>query len=257
MLYDYYGFPAEAYNVKYDASGSPEVARLVQDTLREGGVEANLDEKRGEYEMSNFNPHRSVCIYPPSNDITDEIMNSSGWDHGVFVPLLRIHPTANTPIVQVSLTASTSAAEHYRVGKALAPLLEHNIAILGSGMPSFHNLRLMFSGAVQSDPGVRVRGDAWSAKLTQVLGLQDEHAALAEWEAWRSWVGAAEAHPLGGEEHLWPVIVCAGAAAAAAARTDEAKRVTGKEDQEWKMKWWGDEVSGLEQRSYWWADEEV
>jgi aromatic ring-opening dioxygenase catalytic subunit (LigB family) len=47
LYYDYYGFPAETYQVKYDAPGDSEVARLVSKTLEEAGVKSVLDPKRG------------------------------------------------------------------------------------------------------------------------------------------------------------------------------------------------------------------
>ena len=47
LLYDYYGFPPEAYQLKYDAPGSPEVAGLVENALKEAGLESRKDAVRG------------------------------------------------------------------------------------------------------------------------------------------------------------------------------------------------------------------
>lgn len=47
LYYDYYGFPDEAYSLKYDAPGSPEVAELVKRSLEEAGLQGRMDGSRG------------------------------------------------------------------------------------------------------------------------------------------------------------------------------------------------------------------
>jgi hypothetical protein len=47
LYYDYSGFPAEAYSLRYDAPGSPEVAEMVRRALEEGGVGSEKDGTRG------------------------------------------------------------------------------------------------------------------------------------------------------------------------------------------------------------------
>ncbi|EHK97327.1 putative 4,5-DOPA dioxygenase extradiol [Glarea lozoyensis 74030] len=136
LLYDYGGFPPESYQIKYDAPGSPEIAKLVADTLRGAGFQPELNEERG-------------------------------WDHGVFVPMKLINPAANIPIIQLAVLASMSAPSHFALGRALAPLRDQNIAILGSGMPSFHNLRLMFSGEI-SKPAFLARNKEWMVMCPEI-----------------------------------------------------------------------------------------
>ncbi|OCL12537.1 LigB subunit of an aromatic-ring-opening dioxygenase LigAB, partial [Glonium stellatum] len=137
LLYDYYGFPPESYKLRYDAPGSPEVAREVAAALKGVGLEPKLDETRG-------------------------------WDHGVFIPLLLINPAANIPIVQLSVLRSESPGAHFAIGRALHSLRASNVAILGSGFASFHNLRLMFGGA-GSDPAFRARNAAWSEAVGEAV----------------------------------------------------------------------------------------
>lgn len=48
LLYDYHGFPAESYRLKYDAPGSPEVAEEVAQAMREVGLKPELDDDRGQ-----------------------------------------------------------------------------------------------------------------------------------------------------------------------------------------------------------------
>jgi aromatic ring-opening dioxygenase catalytic subunit (LigB family) len=47
LFYDYYGFPPEAYQIKHDAPGSPEVASEVEKALKEAGVQCEMDDERG------------------------------------------------------------------------------------------------------------------------------------------------------------------------------------------------------------------
>lgn len=47
LYYDYYGFPKEAYGLKYDAPGSSGVAREVFDVLRGIGMSPVMDGERG------------------------------------------------------------------------------------------------------------------------------------------------------------------------------------------------------------------
>ncbi|KAF2789316.1 extradiol ring-cleavage dioxygenase [Melanomma pulvis-pyrius CBS 109.77] len=202
LLYDYYGFPPEAYELKYDAPGSPEVAELVGGALEAKGL----------------NPRKDL---------------SRGWDHGVFIPLTLIHPAATIPIIQLSVLRSASPSTHFAIGQALAPLREQNIAIIGSGFASFHNLRLMFSGAGQ-DPSFRARNAAWSRQVADATTTEDVEQRKAKFDGWRKWEGAFDMHPRGGEEHFLPLVVCAGAAG------------------EGKAKSWSDEMVGMDMWSFYW-----
>lgn len=144
-----------------------------------------------------------------------------------------INPAADVPVIQLSVLSSASPAQHFAMGQALAPLRNSNVAILGSGMPSFHNLRLMFSGAT-SDPAVQQRNARWSETLTNTIKVEKSEERGKKLERWRDWVGAKEAHPQGGEEHFLPLIVCAGAGG------------------DGKAEAFADELMGTKQFSYYW-----
>lgn len=148
--------------------------------------------------------------------------------------MLLINPKADIPIVQLSVLASASPAQHYEMGVALSSLRESGVALIGSGMPSFHNLRIMLYGGVD-DPGLRARIKEWSYRLSSTIQIEDPENRRKELESWRDWVGANEAHPAGRVEHFLPLLVCAGAGG------------------EGKAEFFTDTIMGTEQSSYYWT----
>lgn len=174
LYFDYYGFPPESYKYKYDAPGDPELAKRVQETLKKNGIDSKLDPKRG-------------------------------WDHGVFVPMMLINPSADIPIIQVSVLSSQDAAEHYKIGQALHELRKEGVAIFGSGM-SYHNMReFMYS---------RYKGEVVNEEFDKFLNkicTAEEETRRQGLLSWRAQPGATEAHPMQAAEHFMPLIVVAGA----------------------------------------------
>lgn len=175
LIFDYSGFPEDTYRLTWPAPGDPELAAGVNGLLTQAGLPAAMSASRG-------------------------------FDHGVFVPLKVAFPEAQIPVVTLSLAGSLDPALHLAAGKALAPLRDEGVLIVGSGM-SFHNLR----GYFQPDTVERARAfDAW---LTHAVESPEaERNALLM--AWRKAPFAAYAHPR--EEHLIPLMVAAGAGGDAA-----------------------------------------
>jgi aromatic ring-opening dioxygenase catalytic subunit (LigB family) len=170
LIFDYSGFPEHTYRLTWPATGDPVLAQRVAELLGEAGLPAAL------------NPVR-------------------GFDHGVFVPLKVAFPQARIPVVTLSLAASLDPALHLAAGRALAPLRDEGVLLVGSGM-SFHNLRGYFR------PETPERARAFDAWLTEaVASPAAKRDALLT--AWRSAPFAAYAHPR--EEHLRPLLVAAGA----------------------------------------------
>jgi aromatic ring-opening dioxygenase catalytic subunit (LigB family) len=172
MLYDYYGFPPESYTITWPAAGEPQLAARVQDLLAKAGFAPSANAERG-------------------------------FDHGTFVPLKVAYPDANVPTVQLSLKAGLDPAEHLAMGRALAPLRDEGVFIIGSGM-TYHNLRAF---GPQAAP-VSETFDAW-LRETATLPQMERDRGLTEWA---SAPAARLAHPR--EEHLLPLMVVAGAAGA-------------------------------------------
>jgi aromatic ring-opening dioxygenase catalytic subunit (LigB family) len=108
MLYDYYGFPPESYTVTWPAPGNPNLAARVRTLLEAAGIQTGA------------NPSR-------------------GFDHGAFVPLKLMYPEAAIPTIQLSLKRGLDPGEHISIGRALQPLRDEGVFIIGSGM-TFHNL---------------------------------------------------------------------------------------------------------------------
>jgi 4,5-DOPA dioxygenase extradiol len=176
MFYDYYGFPDAAYQIKYPASGHPELAARIVRDLEQGGIHAGVDNQRG-------------------------------FDHGLFIPLDLMYPEANVPALQLSLQQGLSPETHIALGKALRGLQKENLLVIGSGF-SFHNMSAFF----HHDPAViHPRNDAFQDWLIETVSA-DIHQTARETRL-ADWTHAPHArycHPR--EEHLLPLHVCAGMA---------------------------------------------
>jgi aromatic ring-opening dioxygenase catalytic subunit (LigB family) len=173
LFYDYYGFPPESYQLTWPAPGDPRLAARVRELLGAAGQKTATDATRG-------------------------------FDHGAFVPLKLAYPDAEVPTVQLSLKKGLDPQEHLAIGRALQPLRDEGVFIVGSGM-TYHNMRGF--GDPRALP-VAETFDAWlRAVATQEAPERDRR--LAQWSAAPS---ARLAHPR--EEHLLPLLVVAGAAGA-------------------------------------------
>jgi len=106
---------------------------------------------------------------------------TSGWDHGVFVPMLLINPSANIPIIQISVLRNESPSEHFAMGQALASFRDSNIAILGSGFASFHNMRRFRS----MDSLLIKQNEAWNNAVTSAMQTANESDRREQIEDWR------------------------------------------------------------------------
>ena len=170
MIYDYGGFPEHTYHVHYRSPGSPALAQRVAQLLQDAGLPQAVDHERG-------------------------------YDHGMFSPMQAIYPAAQVPVVQLSLKRGLDPAEHLAVGRALAPLRDEGVLIIGSGL-SYHNLRAF-------GPQARMPSKAFDDWLQDTMRAPSAERSqrLLDWEAAPA---ARLAHPR--EEHLLPLMVAVGAA---------------------------------------------
>ena len=164
------GFPPELFAVQYPATGDPALAQQV------------------------------VSLLAPFGAQPDETW---GLDHGTWSVLVHMYPNADIPVVQVSLDARRTPAQHYEIAQALAPLRDQNVAILASGN-IVHNLRSFFHHSDQPAPPQ----DASFERFIVDAALGDDHSAV---EAYKSRPDAAIAAP--DWDHFTPLLYALGAGA--------------------------------------------
>mmetsp|Transcript_4673 Transcript_4673/g.6144 ORF Transcript_4673/g.6144 Transcript_4673/m.6144 type:complete len:305 (+) Transcript_4673:113-1027(+) len=187
MYYDYNGFPAETYQYKYNAPGSPKLASKVQHLLQNNGIDCELNETRG-------------------------------YDHGVFVPLMIMYPEANIPIVCISMHSSLDVELNMKIGSSLAPLREdenEQVLIVGSGY-TFHNLNAFFNPTKETICA-SVEFNTWLKETLLSYNKNDnkeddekEGSIMEKLKKWKLAPGANLCHPR--EEHLMPLFIVAAAA---------------------------------------------
>ncbi|MBK8251527.1 MAG: dioxygenase [Polyangiaceae bacterium] len=170
LMYDYSGFPASLYQLRYAAPTAPELGRRVESLLRPWSVSRAAER---------------------------------GLDHGAWLPLLHMYPSANVPVLQVSLPSRLSASDLIRLGRALAPLRRENVLTIASGSIT-HNLRLSRYEDPSPPPAWAIEFDEWTKN------------ALARWDLdsfanYRRCAPALHvAHPT--EEHFLPLLIAVGVA---------------------------------------------
>ena len=170
-VHDFGGFPRALYDLQYPAPGAPELATQIQQQLALQGIAARLDAQRG-------------------------------LDHGAWVPLMHLFPEADVPVLQVSLPFDSDETKAYALGKALAPLANDGVLIIGSGSLT-HNLYEFRMGHEQAAPYAQ----AFSAWVRQAVREGDASRLRQTLDAAPH---AARAHPT--PEHFLPLLVAVGAA---------------------------------------------
>jgi 4,5-DOPA dioxygenase extradiol len=172
-IHDFYGFPRPLYDLRYPAPGSPELAERIAGLIRQTGLPCEIDRHRG-------------------------------LDHGAWVPLLLIYPSADIPVLQLSLQPHLGPAHHLRLGRALAALRDENVLIIGSG--SFTHDLSEFRGQGLNDPApawVNGFADWFDAALTE-----HHEQELLDYRKLAPF--ARKNHPT--EEHILPLFAALGAA---------------------------------------------
>ncbi|GAA4613289.1 class III extradiol ring-cleavage dioxygenase [Saccharopolyspora hordei] len=138
-MHDSWGFPDRYHIVQYPAPGAPELADRVRALLRGPGT--------------------------PVRDFPDR-----GLDHGASVPLAETYPDADVPVLQVSMP-TLEPERLVRMGRALAPLRDEGVLIVGSGFFTSNLAALREPGT----PSWSVEFDDWGQRA---LAAHDVDALL-------------------------------------------------------------------------------
>jgi aromatic ring-opening dioxygenase catalytic subunit (LigB family) len=182
LLYDYYGFPEYTYHLTWPAHGDIKLAEKIEQLLTQNGFKTAREYNRG-------------------------------YDHGVFVPLTIAFPNPEIPVVQLSLIQGLDPQQHINMGKALEPLREEDVLIIGSGM-SYHNIQSFFS----NNPKVKEISEEFDNWLNGTITNHNNQERETRLIDWHKAPGASFSHPR--SEHLLPLFICAGAG-----NSDQAKQV--------------------------------
>ncbi|MBI5891418.1 MAG: dioxygenase [Nitrosomonadales bacterium] len=172
-IHDFSGFPEELYRLQYPAPGAPQLAETAARLLQQANIPVQLDDRHG-------------------------------LDHGAWVPLSLMFPQADIPVAQLSLQPDRDPAWHLALGRALRPLREQGVLIVGSGAIT-HNLRAVF----RHPPGEAV--PPWVTEFRDWIAARIKEGdldALCDYRALAP--HAVQNHPT--DEHLLPLFVALGAA---------------------------------------------
>ncbi len=175
LIYDFYGFPEELYQVQYAPPASPELSKEVFNLLSQKGLKPIETHQRG-------------------------------LDHGAWSVLVHMFPKADVPILQVSIGTRVPIEEHLALGRALSPLREKGVFLLGSGNIT-HNLRRANFADREAEPDDWARNfDTW---VVENLDRNDLDALADYTQA----PGARTSVPT--DDHYTPLLVAVAAAGVA------------------------------------------
>ena len=147
-IHDFGGFPQDLFDVQYPATGSPELAELTRNIIK--NTQAGLDEKWG-------------------------------LDHGCWSILKHIYPKADVPVIQMSLDFTKDPLYHYELGKELSALRNKGVLIIGSGN-MVHNLGLIAWDKMKTPE----YGYDWAIEANEKMKefiLNNNHAALINYKS--------------------------------------------------------------------------
>jgi 4,5-DOPA dioxygenase extradiol len=173
-VHDFGGFPSSLYALQYPATGQPELANEAARLLRAADLTTELDEGRG-------------------------------LDHGAWVPLMHLLPEAKLPVFQVSMPVNLTTRQAVTMGQALAPLRDQGVLIVASGSMTHNLYDYRQSGAQPASYAREFTTWVQTAVLAKGINQLVDYRAEAP--------HAQRAHP--SEEHFLPLLIAMGASTAA------------------------------------------
>ena len=169
-IHDFGGFPRELFEVQYPAPGDLGLVRRVRELLNPLEVRAD---------------------------------HSWGLDHGTWSVLRHVIPSADVPVVQLSIDESKPPEFHYGLGRLLRPLRDEGILVIGSG-DIVHNLHTYAWGRRQAEPF------DWALRFEErarELVLRGDHQPLVKYES----LGPDAELSVPTPEHYLPLLYVLGA----------------------------------------------
>ena len=176
-VYDFGGCDPRLQTLRYDAPGAPALADRVASLLAAAGMPV----------------HR---------------VDEGGLDHGIWTPLRYLFPDADVPVLPLAWPPDWSPARLFELGRALAPLADEGVLIIGSGSLT-HNLRMVFGDRPEIDAKEIPQSAAFREWVLARSRARDWPALL---DYRRQAPHAALMHPT--DEHWLPFYVAAGAGGA-------------------------------------------
>lgn len=170
LVYDFYGFPLHYYRLQYRSPGAPELAHRVAALL--SGHEVVQSTQRG-------------------------------LDHGAYIPLMRMYPAADIPVLQMSLPTQ-DPSRLVEIGRRLGPLRDEGVLIIGSGFMTHGLPYISMADPEVAPPAWSVEFDAWADEAVHARDLDRLLNFRAQAPAVRY------AHPT--VDHFTPLFVSIGAA---------------------------------------------
>jgi 4,5-DOPA dioxygenase extradiol len=113
LIYDFYNFPRELYEMEYSVKNDLSFCDKVINLYQKNGIKISKDTR--------------------------------GYDHGVWVPLKLMYPNANIPVVSLSLPLLSSVDELIKIGDTLKSLRDDTLIVASGSLT--HNLRDIDFGA--------------------------------------------------------------------------------------------------------------
>lgn len=169
-VHDFGGFPSALYDLQYPAVGHPRYAAEAGRLLADAGFVVGMDDRRG-------------------------------LDHGAWVPMRYLLPGADVPVFQVSMPHALDTASAFRFGRALAPIRESGVMIVGSGSMTHNLYEFRQSGSDAAD---------YASEFTQWIRQAVTSNDIERLVNYRQLAPHAQrAHPT--EEHFLPLLVALGA----------------------------------------------
>lgn len=169
-IHDFGNFPRELFEVQYPAPGDPSLARRVQQLL--APVDVPLDQEWG-------------------------------LDHGAWSVLVKVFPEADVPVVQLRIDATKPPAWHYAIGRALRPLREEGVLLLGSGNLVHNLMQYDWTGPGRPAYDWAVRFEA----RARALIAAGDHEPLIAYDG----LGSDAALSIPTAEHYLPLLYILGA----------------------------------------------